>query len=323
MRLNKLIMLIILILAALFPLGLMVRCFLGAYAFNTVLQRGASYWLPIDRHDTRLSPSIRLALSGKPLDVVAAPPLWKNIAPGFEVTELPVLHDGVEVDRLMLARIDPVHFRFIVRNDPSGSQQLDAWMKTLGAVLVVNGSYYAFDGTPDTPILSDGHPLGPPDYQGSHGAFVSGKDSTEIVDLARESWHEALQNRQDAMVSYPLLVAADGSSRVGKPSQWLANRSFVAQDKVGRILIGTTKEAFFSLDRLALFLKNAPLDIRLALNLDGGPVACQGISLGGFERRVCGRWEIQADDQKTLYLTSLFNTEKGWGLPMVLAVVPK
>jgi hypothetical protein len=39
------------------------------------------------------------------------------------------------------------------------------------------------------------------------------------------------------------------------------------------VIFGTTADAFFSFDRLAAFLRAAPLDIRIALNLDGGPVA--------------------------------------------------
>lgn len=33
--------------------------------------------------------------------------------------------------------------------------------------------------------------------------------------------------------------------------RWLANRSFNGQDRVGRIVIGTTDDAFFTLDRSA------------------------------------------------------------------------
>lgn len=33
----------------------------------------------------------------------------------------------------------------------------------------------------------------------------------------------------------------------------------------------------------------------LALNLDGGPVAGQGVSSNGFGRRTCGRWETEVD----------------------------
>ena len=104
------------------------------------------------------------------------------------------------------------------------------------------------------------------------------------------------------MVSYPLPLG-DGMSRVPKTSRWLANRSFVGEDESGRITIGTTADAFFSLDRLARFLLDAPLGLTVALNLDGGAVACQGISLNGYERKTHGRWEAQVEGESVSLLT--------------------
>jgi len=50
-------------------------------------------------------------------------------------------------------------------------------------------------------------------------------------------------------------------------------------------VIGTTRDAFFSLDRLADFLATAPLDLERALNLDGGPIACQSIRVGRYHHK--------------------------------------
>jgi hypothetical protein len=122
------------------------------------------------------------------------------------------------------------------------------------------------------------------------------------------------------MVSYPLLVAPVGTNRVTADRRWLANRSFVGQDKSGRIILGTTTDAFFSLSRLATFLRTAPLDLATALNLDGGPVACQGVSVGRYQRRFCGQWETQTRGADIKLLGWRFGA---WALPIVLAVAPK
>ena len=97
-------------------------------------------------------------------------------------------------------------------------------------------------------------------------------------------------------MSYPLLLAADGSARVSADRRWLANRSFIGEDSAGRIVLGTTRDAFFSLESLARFLRAAPLDLRMALNLDGGPVACQYVALGSVRRSACGQWETSVRD---------------------------
>jgi hypothetical protein len=292
----------------------------GLYGINVVLRRGGTFWLSVEPDSPKLSVAMRLALRDEVPTATAGSFEWRPVAQGFEIAELPVLAGGTEVDRILLARVDPARFRFEVRNAPAGNKGLDDWMADLGALLVINGSYYARRGTPDTPFLSAGVQLGPVDYRGAHGAFVAADAGTGIHDLAQESWETAFAGAHDAMVSYPLLLAADGSNRVNADRRWLANRSFVGQDGAGRVILGTTKDAFFSLDRFAAFLHQAPLGLTLALNLDGGGVACQGIALGDYHRHFCGKWETSTKDGDLRLLSWGFGQ---WALPVVLAVVPK
>jgi hypothetical protein len=310
----------VLVLAALALAGLYAVA--GVYGFNVLFRRGVWIGVTVAPDDPRLSASIRLALRDPSVAAAPGPLEWRSIAPGFEVAELAVIAQGAEVDRIALARVDPARFRFVVRSAPAGNRGLDAWMRALGAVLVVNGSYFSRDGTPDTPIVSAGQPLGPRHYIANHGAFVASARSTGIRDFASLDWHIALRGADDAMVSYPLLVARDGSSRVKADPRWLANRSFVGEDHAGRIIVGTTADAFFSLERLGNFLRDAPLDLAVALNLDGGPIACQGIALDGFRRDQCGRWELVTRDGRPKLLTPVFGTVR-WGLPIVLAALPR
>jgi phosphodiester glycosidase len=295
----------------------------GTYGLNHhLLRRQTMVWVAANPDDSRLSPAMRLALGAHPPDVMAGAFAWARIDKGFEVGELPVLADGAEVERILLARVDPAHFKFQVWNRPSGDRDAQDWLSHLGAALIINGSYYSRYGTPATPILSARVPSGPATYDARHGAFVASPHYVGIRDLARISWQEALRGADDAMVSYPLLIGDDGESRSRGDPRWLANRSFVAQDGDGRIVLGTTADAFFSLDRLAAFLRAAPLGLKLALNLDGGPIACQAIALKDFRRDVCGRWETASDDGKLRVLTPLFG-HRNLGLPLVLAVLPR
>jgi len=296
--------------------------FAGTYGFNVLFRRGVWLGVSVSPDDARLSAPMRRALRDPAGAVTAGPLAWASIAEGFDVAELAVMAEGQEVDRILLARVDPARFRFAVRNAPAGDRDLDRWMRELGAALVINGSYFARDGTPDTPLVSAGVRLGPRHYIANHGAFIAAGQSAGIRDLAVQDWHIALRGADDAMVSYPLLVTRDGSSRVKADARWLANRSFVGQDHDGRIILGTTAEAFFSLERLATFLREAPLDLAIALNLDGGPVACQGIALNGYRRSACGRWELSARNGRLDLLTPVFGTVR-WSLPIVLAVFPK
>ncbi len=290
------------------------------YVLHTFLHGRGGYWIEVGRDDPGLSPAVRRALHDAP---PASPGRieWRMIRDGFEAGELAAVVDGEEVDRIFLARIAPAKFRFEVRNEPSGDRDLQAWMTDLGAAAVINGSYYARNGSPATPVVSAGTPLGPQTYDARAGAFIASEGLAGIRDLAQESWQHAFRGARDAMVSYPLLVSGDDARRV-VASQWLANRSFVGEDADGNIILGTTAEGFFSLERLAAFLRRAPLRLQLALNLDGGPIACQGISLDGFERRICGKWEIQASDARVMKLVCAPSCERP-PMPIALAVFPK
>jgi hypothetical protein len=290
----------------------------GSYGFNVLIRHGGTYWLTVNTSSPRLSPSMRLALGGPPTATPGAFE-WRTIKEGFDVADLPVLAGNEEVDHILLARIDTARFRFIVRNAPAGDKDLDRWMAQLGAALVVNGSYYSQYGEPDTPVVSDGTLLGPKDYDAKAGAFVTSTYFTGVRDLSVEDWHTAFRGADNAMVSYPLLVS-NGMNRVTHSSRWLANRSFIGQDKLGGIVVGTTADAFFSLDRLGRFLLDSPLGLAIVLNLDGGPVACQDVSLNGYERRIYGRWEAEVEGDRVKLLTWPYGTID---MPVVLAVLPK
>lgn len=310
----------LLIICALLIAGLYARA--GLYGFNAILRRGPTFWITVAPDDPLLSSSMRLALRDRISPVTTGHFEWRPAGNGFDVGELPVRMRDIEVDRLLLARIDPAHFRFLVRTAPAGNMDLGDWMKKLGAALVVNGSYYSPHGAPETPLVSDRTQLGPLMYDARHGAFVASSSYVGIRNLNDEDWREVLRGTDDALVSYPLLFDANGASRVSADDRWLANRSFIAQDSMGRIVVGTTTDGFFSLNRLAGFLAKNPLGLTRALNLDGGPVACQGIAIGDYRRDFCGRWELAARGDKLELLTWMYGS-RPWALPIVVAAIPK
>ena len=294
--------------------------FAGGWALYYL--KGGRGWPEVSRHDIRLSSSMRLALSGKVPLVHAGAFAWRTLKPGFEVAEVPVLSDRGEVDRLYLERIDPSLYTFSVHNEANRRWTIGDWEKQLPqAALIVNGSFFAPDRKPDTPFISNGQNLGPSVYDARAGVFVAGPAGAHVVDLTDGAgWQAAVQGADTAMVAYPLLIGKDGQSHVTVTSDWLANRTFVAQDETGYIVIGSTKEAFFSLAREADFLRAALPDLSIALNLDGGPVACRSLRIGGVHSVHIARWEAQTHGDK-VWLLNWFAGESD--MPVVLAVTPK
>jgi hypothetical protein len=289
----------------------------GLYFFY----RGVFVWTPVTTTDTRLSPSIRLALQDDPPLATPGALTWTKRSDGFDTAELGAFVGGEEVDRILLARLDPEKYRFQIHNRPAGDRRLGDWVRTLDATLVVNGSYFDRKGRPATPLVSHGFASGPNEYRAANGAFVVSDDFVGLRDLHRENWKDLFTTARYGLVSCPLLVAPEHYP-VKSGAHWLANRTFVGQDRSGLIILGTTADAFFSLERLARFLSEAPLDLVLALNLDGGPVACQGISIAGYARDFCGQWELNDEDGK-LKLASSMIGQRRVGLPIVLAAFPR
>jgi Phosphodiester glycosidase len=248
---------------------------------------------------------------------------WTSPAPGFDVTELAALEGGREVELIHLTRIDPKKFKFEVHTAPDGARELADWMTHTKAAMIVNGSYFARDGKPATPVIARGQAQGPKAYGTKHGAFVVTSKGPAVQDLARTRWQTVFRGASEAMVSFPMLIGADGQSRAQNSDPLrTANRSFIGQDSAGRIIIGTTKSAYFSLDRFAVFLAASGLDLKRALNLDGGPPACQAVSVGTFRRSICSNSETSSDAGQLRVLGKLFG-QRPWGLPIVLAVFPK
>ncbi len=210
---------------------------------------------------------------------------WTTRAPGLETADLAVELASAAVDSIALVRIDPTRFRLSIHWDGAAPRTAEDWQRELNAAVVVNGSYFEPDGTPATPLQIDHRLLGPDDYVSSHGALVIA-DAAGIVDLRGRDVAAALAPYRDAMVSYPLLVAPDGTTRAAGHDDWLANRTFIAIDRDDRVVIGTTRTGFCSLRRLGELLLRSPLRLRIALNLDGGPVASQVVVAGGWQRRV-------------------------------------
>ncbi len=271
--------------------------------------------------DKRLPVEIQWALGGRPPEAAPGPFAWRQIEPGLEVAELPVIAEGRNVDSILLTRIDTEKFRFELRNREAGDRDLAGWMRALRPVVLINASYFSPDARPDTPFLSEGRLISARNDPPAQGVFTAGQSEAEVEALPNSDWGRAFQGAENALATYPLLIGPDGSNMGIQESHWVANRSFVGEDGSGGIILGTTTGAFFSLARFAIFLHLAPLGLKLALNLDGGPVACQAVDTPEYQRRFCGEWEIR--DRGGMF--KVLKMPKGsWiPLPVVLTVYRK
>lgn len=264
----------------------------------------------------------------RPKDIPASPVIrWEDAQAGLEFALAPVYFRGRYVDRLVLVRADPERFRIGVHFSKE-AQSISDWQKQLGAAVVINSSFYQNDPlAPTTPILSGGRALGPKSYRSSHGAFLAepvkkGQKRFIMRDYNREPVDLKDSGYREAVVSYPTLLDGAGRVRAVPNPQWRADRSFIATDRQGRIILGTTEGGFFSLHRLGNFLKAAEgLEIERALNLDGGPPACLCVRTKNLEYVALGRYESNDSTGREIFFWGA--VEVVWPLPGVIALFPR
>ena len=264
---------------------------------------------------------LRIALQADVPMPTASTLRWETRAPGLDTAELELRVGDSVVDHMVLVRLDPQLYRLSVHWDPSGTRIAEDWQHELDAAVVVNGSFFGDDFVPLTPLRTSGRPAGPDSYQSTHGVFVANGSHVEILDLKDRDVFQAIGKFPEAMVSYPLLIDANGENRAVESKVWLASRNFVALDASGRVVLGTTETGFFTIHRLGEFLKASPLGLRCALNFDGGPLVSQVVHAGQFSRAFHGKAEISnGSDVLRVFWHEHFG--RSWTLPIVLVAVP-
>jgi uncharacterized protein YigE (DUF2233 family) len=246
------------------------------------------------------------------------PPDWKEIGRGIAFTQVQVLKNFAVVTDLTVVKIDPASNTFRVFH--GAPQTITAWQKTISAPIVFNGSYYNPDGKPCGLVIADGKPFGPVRNRQMRGMFVAEPKGmspdlpratildllTTPVDPKKLPWTQGVQ-------SFPLLLDYKGKIRI-KTSDKKANRTVIATDRNGNILVFNTSNRFFSLHALAEFLKGSQFNIDSALNLDGGTEAQLYIKTDKFTFFSPPSWENS--------IGNLIDEQKYW-LPTVVGVFPR
>jgi uncharacterized protein YigE (DUF2233 family) len=247
-----------------------------------------------------------------------SPPQWRTLGRGLNFAEIQVFRKDEPVDTLAVVKVDPASNAFRVKHHQP--QSIAAWQQELGAPVVFNASYYGKDNQPCGLIISNGAPIGPWRNTQMRGMFVAEPKGLSpdlpratILDLTvtpisakNLPWTQGVQ-------SYPLLLDTKGRIRVWS-SPKAAQRTVIAIDRQGYILIFNSHEAYFTLYDFAHFLKASTLEIDSALNLDGGTEAQLYIKTQDFEKFSPSTWESR--------LGNLLDQQKFW-LPTVVAVFPR
>ncbi len=202
---------------------------------------------------------------------------WQTIGKGLSFTRIEVFEKKTIAESLAVVRIDPNLNSFrLFHGTP---RRIQEWRERTNATILINGSYFSQQGQPVGLVLIDGKTYGPLKNPAMRGMFVAEPRgvspdlpratildlSAAPVDIAKLPWNQGL-------MSFPLLLDSRGRIRV-KKTDLQAQRTVIATDRRGNILICHTSGDYFTLFELAKFLKSSSLEIDVALNLDGGSKA--------------------------------------------------
>ena len=254
-------------------------------------------------------------------DLTHTSPQWQTLGRGLSFTRVEVIREGEDrevVATLAVVKIDPASNAFRVFHH--APQSITAWQQELQAPIVFNASYYGPGYEPVGLIIADGKTSGPANNRQMRGMFVAEPKGISpdlpratILDLLATPINPKNLPWTQGVQSFPLLLDYKGNIRV-RDSEKKSDRTVIATDRVGNILVFNTSNRYFTLREMAQFLKASKFEIDSAMNLDGGSEAQLLIKTKNFEYFSPPAWENP--------IGSLLD-RKSHFLPTVVGVFPR
>jgi phosphodiester glycosidase len=231
----------------------------------------------------------------------AGGPRWRGLRDGMEFTTLrgdPYCRRGSS--EIAVLRLDPgrMRLRMLHYSRDAGGLPLTIveWQQRTGALAVFNAGQYYPDLSYMGLLVSDGVLVSRRLHPGFRAALVAGPEdgrtAARVLDLDRDSLDPAAPGWREVAQSF-MLFDRSGRPRIRK-TDLVANRTVVAQDGKGRILV-ITSEGGYTLWDFARLLQKAPIGLSHAMAMDGGYEAELCVSTPSFHYASFGQWKGQGD----------------------------
>jgi uncharacterized protein YigE (DUF2233 family) len=197
---------------------------------------------------------------------------------------------------IAVLRLDPSKVRIRAASCASQPERVPLdileWQRRLGAAAVFNAGQYYPDFSYMGLLVSGGRVVSSHLHPGFKAALVAGPrgggSGARVLDLERHPLDPAALRWAEVAQSFMLFDEA-GHVRVRKTTQ-IANRTAVAEDRSGRLVVLTT-EGGYTLWEFAGLLKSSPLGLTHAMSMDGGDEAVLCVHVGGFRYASYGHWD--------------------------------
>lgn len=217
---------------------------------------------------------------------------WRQLRPGLEFALIPaekIVRSGNS--NLAALRVDPALYRFKVLLAPAEKPGYSAqeWLHRSNALAVFNAGQYAADRSYLGLLVVNGQAIGRVASKLDALFLAEPSDSAlaqaRIMDLRYSAFDLKANPYYQAAQSH-MLVDRFGQIRVRR-SPLVANRTAVAQDNSGRILI-LVSEGGLTLWELASFIKGLDLGLREVMSMDGAGESQLAVQTNGFRYKQFG-----------------------------------
>ncbi len=258
--------------------------------------------------------------------VVHSPLVWKDLKSGLQIAVVKAFRFiRIGQNEITILRLDPALFQIVPFSDREKNtatpMNIEGWAQQLPeATAVLNAGQYYPDRLHMGLFQKKGNNWGTTIHPNWKALLLSGGPADDpiyppsfILDMEKNP-DDTAPGRYDYIVQSFMLLDEDGRPRVRQTDR-LASRTVIAQDHAGRLLVVAVSGAC-TLYELALWLKEAELDIRRAMCLDGGFESQLFVRTGSEDLVHYGSWVVNERRQ--------FHSENlKLPLPAVLAVMPR
>lgn len=224
-------------------------------------------------------------------------PRFRVIRPGVEFAKMrgePFTAGGPSA--IAVLRIDPARVHLSVRHysgEPEGRPlSIVEWQRRTGAIAVFNAGQYYPDYSYMGLLVSNGRTVSARLHPTFKAALVAepragSAPRAQVIDLEKHPIDPKKPGWREVAQSF-MLFDRGGNIRIRKSGQ-VANRTVVAEDRRGRLLV-ITSEGAYTLHDFATLLRDSPLQIEHAMSMDGGLEAELCVHAGDFRYASFGPW---------------------------------
>jgi len=257
---------------------------------------------------------------------------WRQIAPGLEFARWRIAYydsasgkgfSRMGEPRVAVLRIAPSRWRFEVlhyslRGPEARPLTVEEWQDSTRASVVFNAGQYYSDFSYMGLLINGDQEFSLKKHPQWQGLLVAeptrkGLGKAKVVDLKYEEFQLGRTPYTQIAQSF-MLFDHTGKKRV-KKGDWVANRTAVAQDRQGRLLVFVS-EGGLTLWDFARLLQTSGLNLTKAMSMDGGYESELAVTTNSFNYTTYGQWET--NDYGDISLPGIHMP-----LPAVIAAYPR